>query len=74
MREARMKKQAELEDLKAFQKEKDLLDKEQSKINKIEQKIVKKRQPKTPKQKIIHQESNQEHIPQVSTVRPILFV
>lgn len=74
MREARLKKSQELEDIKAFQKEKDLLEKEQAKIQKIEEKIVKKRQPKTPKQKVVHEESYNEHVTQVSTHRPILFV
>ena len=73
MREARLKKSQELEDLKAFQKEKDLLEKEQAKIQKIEEKIVKKRQPKTSKNKQVDNHT-EDHIPQVSTHRPILFV
>lgn len=73
MREARLKKSKELEDLKAFQKEKELLEKEQAKIQKIEEKIVKKRQPKTPKNKQVDNHT-EDHIPQVSTHRPILFV
>lgn len=73
MREARLKKQAELEDLKAFQKEKDLLEKEQAKIQKIEEKIVKKRQPKASKKQEVYDDSH-EHIIQVSTHRPIMFV
>jgi len=74
MREARLKKAQELEDLKAFQKEKDLLEKEQAKIQKLEDKIVKKRAPKTPKKIQVYNEP--EHIinHQVSTVKPILFV
>lgn len=73
MREARLKKSQELQDLKAFQKEKDLLEKEQAKIQKIEEKIVRKRQPKTPKNKQVDNHT-EDHIPQVSTHRPILFV
>jgi len=86
MREARIKKQAELEELKAFQKEKELLEKEQSKIQKIEDKIVarqsKKRSPKKPKQEQVVRQGAEhrsaydepEHIIQVSNNRPIMFV
>jgi hypothetical protein len=76
MREARIKKQQELEDLKAFQKEKDLLEKEQAKIHKLEDKIVKNRVPKTSKKTQVYNENEPEHIinHKVSTIKPILFV
>ena len=76
MREARIKKQKELEDLKAFQKEKDLLEKEQAKIHKLEDKIVKNRVPKTSKKTQVYNENEPEHIinHKVSTIKPILFV
>jgi hypothetical protein len=42
MREARLKKSAELQELKAFEKEKQLFEKEQLKVEKMEKKIVRK--------------------------------
>jgi hypothetical protein len=48
MREARIKKQQELEDLKAFQKEQALLEKEQAKLEKVEEQIIKKKATRKP--------------------------
>jgi hypothetical protein len=45
MREARIKKSEELAALKEFKKEKELLEKENTKVQKLEQKIIKKSQP-----------------------------
>lgn len=89
MREARLKKQEELQHLKEFQKEKELLEKEQHKVEKLEQKIVarqskdclaireiKKTQPKKRKEKAVSDDELQHTriSNQVSNIKPILFV
>jgi len=102
MREARLKKSAELQELKAFEKEKQLFEKEQLKVEKMEKKIVSGMSQRTNVRKVTkttpqpkspppppptHQlpqsgrssgqptpQSIHQPIPQVSTVRPILFV
>ena len=88
MREARLKKSAELQELKAFEKEKQLFEKEQLKVEKMEKKIVRKvnktKSPPPAPQLPTPQPTPQLPIPppilihrpqgQVSNVRPILFV
>jgi hypothetical protein len=76
MREARIKKSEELATLKEFQKEKELLEKENAKVQKLEQKIVKKSQPKPRKQKeeTYYSDPEQHITNQVSRNKPILFV
>jgi hypothetical protein len=74
MREARIKKQQELEDLKAFQKEQALLEKEQAKLEKVEEQIIKKKAARKPRGK---SPSPVEEVPQVnnvSTHKVLLFV
>jgi len=74
MREARVKKQQELEDLKAFQKEQVLLEKEQAKLEKVEEQIIKKKAARKPR---VKSPSPVEDIPQVnnvSTHKVLLFV
>lgn len=85
MREARIKKQQELEDLKAFQKEQLLLEKEQAKLDKVEDQIIKKKAARSPagsllgdrKPRVKKPESDHEQVPQVnnlSTHKVLLFV
>jgi hypothetical protein len=76
MREARIKKSEELASLKEFKKEKDLLEKENAKVHKMEQKIVKKSQPKPRKQKeeTYYSDPEQHSNIKVSTHKPIMFV
>lgn len=51
MREARLKKQAELNHLKELSKQQVLLDKEQAKLEKVEDKIIKQKAKRAPKAK-----------------------
>lgn len=76
MREARLKKQAELESLKEFAKEKERFDKESAKVEKLEEKIVAKAQRKPRAKKAVEEYVDEpEHvIRQVSTHKPIMFV
>jgi len=76
MKEARLKKQAELESLKEFAKEKERFDKEAAKVEKLEEKIVAKatRKPKAKKPVEEYVPEPQPVIKQVSTYKPILFV
>lgn len=76
MKEARLKKQAELESLKEFAKEKERFDKEAAKVEKLEEKIVAKaaRKPKAKKPVDEYVPEPQPVIKQVSTYKPILFV
>ena len=76
MREARLKKQAELESLKEFAKEKEKFDKEAAKVEKLEEKIVAKaaRKPRVKKPVEEYIPEPQPVIKQVSTYKPILFV
>jgi hypothetical protein len=81
MREARIKKQAELEHLKEIAKHQTLIDKEQKKLEKVEDQIIKKKAARKPKVKkeVVEDDfleqyiSEPEHI-QVSTYKPILFM
>lgn len=76
MREARLKKQAELESLKEFAKEKERFEKESAKVEKLEEKIVAKAQRKPRSKKAVEEYvSEPEHIiKQASTHKPIMFV
>jgi len=77
MREARLKKQSELEHLKEVAKQQVLLEKEQIKLEKVEDKILKvkaTRKPRAKKPKEDAYVSEPEPIIQVSTLKPILFV
>lgn len=76
MREARLKKQAQLESLKEFAKEKERFDKESAKVEKLEEKIVAKAQRKPRAKKSVDEYVPEpEHIiRQVSTHKPIMFV
>lgn len=78
MREARLKKQTELEHLKEVAKQQVLLEKEQIKLEKVEDKILKvkaTRKPRVKKPKEDAYVSEPEPIiPQVSNLKPILFV
>jgi hypothetical protein len=88
MREARIKKQQELEDLKAFQKEQVLLEKEQAKLEKVEEQIIKKKAARKPRASLSpggslrpqgnkQVDSDNEQVPQVnnvSTHKVLLFV
>ena len=76
MREARIKKQAELESLKEFAKEKEKFEKESLKVEKLEEKIITKAQRKPRVKKAVEEYVPEpEHIiRQVSTHKPIMFV
>jgi hypothetical protein len=76
MKEARLKKQAELESLKEFAKEKERFDKEAAKVEKLEEKIVAKAQRKPRVKKPVEEyvAEPQPVIKQVSTYKPIMFV
>ena len=73
MREARLKKQQELEGLKQFAKEKELFEKENSKVLKLEEKIIRKASKKIVRKQT---ESSDEDpcVHQVQTHKNILFV
>jgi hypothetical protein len=77
MRQARIEKQAELESLREFAKEKEKFDKESAKVEKMEEKIVSKasRKPRAPK-KLVEEEYEPEPQPivKVSNIRPIMFM
>ena len=76
MREARLKKQQELEGLKQFAKEKELFEKENSKVLKLEEKIIKKASSKkrVRKQTEYSDEYEEPCVHQVQTHKNILFV
>jgi len=75
MRQARIEKQAELESLREFAKEKEKFDKEASKVQKLEEKIVAKVTRKPRAKKLAEEEYEPEPIiKQVSTYKPIMFV
>ena len=74
MREARIKKQQELEDLKAFQKEQVLLEKEQAKLEKVEEQIIKKKASRKPRVKSPSPVDDVPQVNNVSTHKVLLFV
>jgi len=76
MREARLKKSQELECLREIAKEKQLFDKETSKVQKLEEKIVAKAQRKPRAKKVVEEYVSEPEpiIRQVSTYKPIMFV
>jgi hypothetical protein len=76
MREARIKKQEELTVLKDLQKHQVAIDKEQVKIDKLEDQIVKRKASK-PRPKKIKAESEEEpeyNLQKLSNYTPIMFV
>lgn len=76
MRQARIDKQAELESLREFAKEKERFDKESLRVEKLEEKIVlkAKRKPRSKKAVDEYVEEPEHIIKQASTHKPIMFV
>lgn len=80
MREARIKKQAELEHLKEVAKHQTLIDKEQKKLEKVEDQIIKKKAARKPRvKKEVVDEYLEQYISEpesfkVPTLKPILFM
>jgi len=80
MREARLKKQAELEHLKEVAKHQTLIDKEQKKLEKVEDQIIKKKAARKPRaKKEVVEEYLEQYVSeperiQVSSLKPILFM
>jgi hypothetical protein len=76
MREARSKKQQELQHLKEISKQQVLLDKEQAKLEKVEEKIIKQkaqRKPRAKKEPELEYNDPPQHI-QVTNLKPLVFV
>lgn len=76
MRQARIDKQAELESLREFAKEKEKFDKESAKVEKMEERIVSKAARKPRIKKLVEEEYEPEPQPivKVSNIRPIMFM
>lgn len=76
MREARLKKQSELNHLKELSKQQVLLDKEQAKLEKVEDKIIKQKAKRAPKAKKEPELEYNEPAPyhNVTNLKPLIFV
>ena len=76
MREARLKKQAELQHLKEISKQQTLIDREQAKLEKVEEQIIKKKEARKPRAKKEPEPEYNEppKYVQLTNLKPLIFV